>query len=90
MFREITDQDVDSRQGDAGDELATKETVRKVEEAIERLPGKLREVLILKAYADYSYEEIARALNIKIGTVMSRLHRSREKLTEILERSSET
>jgi RNA polymerase sigma-70 factor (ECF subfamily) len=89
MFREITDKDTDSRQGTPSDEIAVRETVRNVEKAIEQLPGKLREVLILKAYADYSYEEIAGILNIRIGTVMSRLHRSREKLTEILKRSAE-
>lgn len=45
--------------------------------AVERLPRKLREVFILRTYARLSYEDAARALRIKEGTVMSRLHRAR-------------
>lgn len=45
--------------------------------AVERLPGKLREVFILRTYARLSYEDVARTLRIKEGTVMSRLHRAR-------------
>ncbi|MEU4547580.1 RNA polymerase sigma factor [Nonomuraea dietziae] len=36
-----------------------------------------REVLLLVAWADMSYEEVARALDIPVGTVRSRLHRAR-------------
>ncbi|GAA0933589.1 RNA polymerase sigma factor [Nonomuraea longicatena] len=36
-----------------------------------------REVLLLIAWADMSYDEVARALGIPIGTVRSRLHRAR-------------
>ncbi|WP_371825979.1 RNA polymerase sigma factor [Nonomuraea turcica] len=38
-----------------------------------------REVLLLIAWADLSYEEVALALGIPIGTVRSRLHRARRK-----------
>ncbi|WP_327108252.1 RNA polymerase sigma factor [Nonomuraea glycinis] len=36
-----------------------------------------REVLLLIAWADMSYEDVARALDIPVGTVRSRLHRAR-------------
>ncbi|TMR09869.1 RNA polymerase sigma factor [Nonomuraea turkmeniaca] len=38
-----------------------------------------REVLLLIAWADLSYEGVARALGIPVGTVRSRLHRARRK-----------
>ena len=43
-----------------------------------------REVLLMIAWADLSYEEVARALGIPIGTVRSRLHRARRKTREAL------
>jgi RNA polymerase sigma-70 factor (ECF subfamily) len=47
---------------------------------IGRLPVEQREVLILAAVEELRYEEIAAALSIPIGTVMSRLSRARDKL----------
>ena len=45
-----------------------------------RLPADQREVLLLAAVEELRYEEIAIALSIPIGTVMSRLSRARAKL----------
>lgn len=45
-----------------------------------RLPIEQREVLVLAAVEELSYEEIARVLQIPVGTVMSRLSRARERL----------
>ena len=44
-----------------------------------------REVVLLIALEDMTYAEIARALGIPIGTVMSRLSRGREKLRRLME-----
>lgn len=54
--------------------------VRDMDRALARLPEEQREVLLLVALEDMSYEEAARALGIPIGTVMSRLSRARERL----------
>lgn len=43
-----------------------------------------RDVLLLFAWADLRYEEIAVALRIPIGTVRSRLHRARRRVRELL------
>jgi len=48
--------------------------------ALEQLPDEQREVLVLVALEQFSYEEAARVLGIPIGTVMSRLSRARERL----------
>ncbi len=54
--------------------------VRDLDRALARLPDEQRSVLLLVALEDMSYDEVARALDIPIGTVMSRLSRAREKL----------
>jgi len=54
--------------------------VRDLDRAIGRLPADQRAVLLLVTLEDMSYDEVARALDIPIGTVMSRLSRAREKL----------
>ncbi|MFC0007894.1 RNA polymerase sigma factor [Micromonospora siamensis] len=52
--------------------------------ALRRLSAGDRDVLLLVAWSDLSYEEVAETLNIKIGTVRSRLHRARRKLRAAL------
>ena len=54
--------------------------VRDLERSIARLPAEQRAVLLLVTLEDMSYDEVARTLEIPIGTVMSRLSRAREKL----------
>lgn len=43
-----------------------------------------REVLLLVAWADLTYDEVARALAIPVGTVRSRLHRARVRMSDEL------
>ncbi len=52
--------------------------------AIERLPVEFREVLVLREFEDCSYKEIAEITGLKMGTVMSRLARARERLARHL------
>ena len=58
--------------------------LRDLDLSIRRLPPEQREVLLLVALEDMSYDETAGALGIPIGTVMSRLSRAREKLRAML------
>jgi RNA polymerase sigma-70 factor (ECF subfamily) len=52
--------------------------------ALEELPVKFREIVLLCDVEEMSYQEIAATLNIPIGTVMSRLSRARKTLRELL------
>lgn len=59
--------------------------VRDLERAVAALPEGQRQVLLLVALEDLSYEETARVLEIPIGTVMSRLARAREKVRQLMQ-----
>jgi len=50
-----------------------------------RLPAEQRETLLLAVVEEMKYEEIAAALSVPVGTVMSRLSRAREKLRRMSE-----
>ncbi len=58
--------------------------IRQTRRALAALDNKHREVLVLSAGLGVSYEDIARALGIRVGTVRSRLSRARRKLRELL------
>jgi RNA polymerase sigma-70 factor, ECF subfamily len=45
--------------------------------ALDKLPEPFRSAVVLRDVEDFSYQEIARILDVPIGTVMSRIHRGR-------------
>ncbi|KEK22188.1 RNA polymerase sigma factor [Bacillus gaemokensis] len=61
-----------------------KENMDEVWDIVLNLPKKHREVLILDAKYELSYDEIAETLGVSIGTVKSRLHRARARVSKIL------
>ena len=54
-------------------------------QAIGQLDEKHREVIILRHFQNYSYDQIAQTLMYSKGTVMSRLYYARKKLRELLD-----
>ena len=60
------------------------ELSRQVQQAVLMLPEASRAVLVLREFEGFSYQEIATALDIPLGTVMSRLNYARNKLRQML------
>ncbi len=56
----------------------------RINQAIADLPIAFREVLVLRELEDCSYADIARIVDIPIGTVMSRLARARNLMRQAL------
>jgi RNA polymerase sigma-70 factor (ECF subfamily) len=52
--------------------------------ALATLPDDQRSVVLLVGLEEFSYAETAEVLGVPIGTVMSRLHRGRERLRQLL------
>ncbi len=66
----------------------TEETWAGLQHAIGKLDDTSREMLLLAAWEGLSYGEIAAAFDIPIGTVRSRLHRTRTRLRPVLNQSA--
>ncbi len=69
----------------ADDLLERADTKRTVRTAIDQLPPGYRSVLLLRDIEGFSTQEVADALDIKPGTVKTRLHRARAALKTLLE-----
>ena len=71
---------------DAAMDVVGMQRLLDVEEALERLTDEQRAILALRVDGDLPYAEIATALDVPVGTVMSRLARAREALLEEVEK----
>ena len=72
----------------AAEQMEEREFQLRVEEQLQELSGVERTVLVLYHQEERSYEQIAAALNMPIGTIRTHLHRGRKKLRERLEQVS--
>lgn len=77
---------VDERRGPEEHVLA-RDAARRLARALTRLKPRFREAVVLRDLEGLSYDEIAEVLNIRIGTVRSRIARGRDRLRTILETS---
>lgn len=83
LYRHMRDVSPGSSSPDPEAELINSTLSSEVKEALESLPEKFRTTVLLDVEG-FSYKEIARMLDIPIGTVMSRLHRGRKYLQKQL------
>lgn len=80
---------VEDPHGTPEDELLKSERGRRVELALRSLPEYQKAMILMFHAEQMSYEEIAEALDLPIGTVKSRLNRARLSLRDILSKDEE-
>jgi RNA polymerase sigma-70 factor (ECF subfamily) len=61
-----------------------REQLAHLRQSLAELPDEMREILLLRDFHDLPYAEIAQVLDVRPGTVMSRLHRARSALRDRL------
>jgi RNA polymerase sigma-70 factor (ECF subfamily) len=74
------DQDLSVHGPDLVDDMARREQVLRVRQAVLTLPRKYREVIVLCSLQELSYEEAATVVGFSVGTVRSRMHRAKQLL----------
>ena len=85
--KQVTQDDFDqipNSHPDGVDDAIEVEDIENLREAILMLPRDYCEVILLRAYEELSYEDIAERLEITVGAVAQRLLRARKCLSDIL------
>ena len=77
----------DRRDADQLLDIFSDERRIEVLKAISTLSEEHQNILMMRYYNDLSYKELSEVLDVKLGTVMSRLSRARSKLLEVLDPS---
>jgi len=70
----------------ADDAWIRKEAINDVDQAVNGLPIKYKQVLLLRYFSDKSYEEISEILGKPVNTIGTLINRAKKKLSEEMER----
>ena len=87
MKLEVLD-DLDPPGEDGREVTENRDEIRVAREAFVALPEEQRAVMALVVLDDLSYAEAAEALNVPIGTIMSRLSRARAAMAALMQRAA--
>lgn len=55
-----------------------------IEHYLERLTPRYRQLIVMRFFEEYSYEEIAAKLSLPLGTVKTQIHRAREQMCRMI------
>lgn len=69
------------------EEMMQKQKIKHLSHVVSQLKPKYRQLIELRFYKEYSYEEIANELNLPLGTVKAQIFRAKELLYNILNKT---
>lgn len=78
--------DPPSKEPSALDRMEMRDIRTRVQDCIKALDADFREVIVLRDIQEFSYDEIGHMLNVREGTVKSRLYRARDMVKDCLKR----
>ncbi len=81
--------DVESDGRDPEEELIRDQKVQAMREVVEKLKPRYKQLVILRYFKEYSYEEISQELELPLGTVKAQLFRAREFLANLMKHTKE-
>jgi RNA polymerase sigma-70 factor (ECF subfamily) len=69
---------------DPEEKFIRKQKIRIMREIVDQLKPRYRELIVLRYFREYSYEEIAEHLELPLGTIKAQLYRAREQLYQLM------
>jgi len=82
--------DLESDGRDPEEELIRDQKIETMREVVMKLKPRYRELVILRYFKEYSYDEIAQELDLPLGTVKAQLFRAREFLANLMKNTKES
>lgn len=82
--------DIESEGRDPEEELIRDQKMKAMREVVMKLKPRYRELVILRYFKEYSYDEIAKELDLPLGTVKAQLFRAREFLSNMMKHTKES
>ena len=83
-------QNIPCEHPDPEESIIKKQKHKTMREVVEKLKPHYRQLVELRYYKEYSYEEIAEELNLPLGTVKAQLFRARDLLFQILSKNQDS
>jgi RNA polymerase sigma factor (sigma-70 family) len=78
---------IQSDMPDPEEALINHQKIKQLREVVDQLKPRYRNLIELRYYKEYSYEEISKELNLPIGTIKAQLFRAKSLLYNILNKS---
>jgi len=82
--------DIESEGRDPEEELIRDQKIKAMRLVVEKLKPRYKQLVMLRYFKEYSYEEIAVELDLPLGTVKAQLFRAREFLANLMKHTRET
>ncbi len=82
--------DIESDVRDPEEELIRNQKMKAMRQVVEKLKPRYRELVILRYFKEYSYDEIAQELDLPLGTVKAQLFRARDFLQNLMKNTKDT
>jgi len=82
--------DIESDVRDPEEELERKQRMKKMREVVEELKPRYKQLVILRYFKEYSYDEISQELDLPLGTVKAQLFRARDFLNTLMKNTKDT
>jgi RNA polymerase sigma factor (sigma-70 family) len=82
--------DIESDGRDPEEEVIRDQKIQAMRQVVDKLKPRYRELVILRYFKEYSYDEIAQELDLPLGTVKAQLFRAREFLANMMKHTKES